>query len=297
MIFCLSMMSKSDGNKQLRWRFRFRAAFSLLVFAGLMPLMPRAAQAQEARLVKNINLTGSSNPQFLTDVNGTLYFSATDAVNGTELWKSDGTSAGTVMVKNINLAGSSNPQFLTDVNGTLYFSATDAVNGTELWKSDGTSAGTVMVKDINPGIGDSNPENLTDVNGTLYFSAADAVNGTELWTLGSNTTNPTNEDEQHKGCFIVTAGNAWFSTHDIKPLRKSRKSVLFTVSGSKAIAQPCHAWSSVMADFIDTCNFVRTVLSLSLLLTSFGILICFTIVRRGKADPVSNHQERKGRGA
>jgi ELWxxDGT repeat protein len=200
------------------------------------------------------------------------------------------------LVKNINLSDSSNPQFLTDVNGTLYFSATDGVHGTELWKSDGTSAGTVIVEDINPGIGESNPENLTRVDGTLYFSATNAVNGTELWTLGSNPTNTTTEDEKNGGCFIATADNVWFSTHDMKAVRKSKESVLFTASGSQALAQPHHAPPSVMADFVTTCSFVRTVLPLSLVLTSFGILIWFTIVR-GKSDPVSNHQESKGRGA
>ena len=85
----------------------------------------------------------------LTDVNGTLFFSANDDANGQELWKSDGTEAGTSMVKNI-LAGSSGifSKNLTEVNGTLFFTADDGTNGSELWKSDGTDAGTVMVKDI-----------------------------------------------------------------------------------------------------------------------------------------------------
>ncbi len=60
------------------------------------------------------------------------------------MWKSDGTSAGTVLVRDIRPgATGANPSFLTNVNGTLYFQASDGSSGIELWKSDGTSAGTV----------------------------------------------------------------------------------------------------------------------------------------------------------
>ena len=45
--------------------------------------------------------SASSSPENLTDVNGTLFFRANDGTNGQELWKSDGTEAGTVMVKDI----------------------------------------------------------------------------------------------------------------------------------------------------------------------------------------------------
>ena len=82
-------------------------------------------------------------------MNGTLFFTANDGVSGNELWKSDGTAAGTVLVKDI-YAGRHRlePLGLVAVGGTLFFTANDGVNGTELWKSDGTAAGTVLVKDI-----------------------------------------------------------------------------------------------------------------------------------------------------
>ena len=92
----------------------------------------------------------------LTNVNGTLFFTADDGVNGCELWKSDGTAAGTVLVKDIRPGScSSCPRNLTNVNGTLFFAADDGSDGRELWKSDGTAAGTVLVKDICPGSGGS----------------------------------------------------------------------------------------------------------------------------------------------
>ncbi|WP_353743905.1 ELWxxDGT repeat protein, partial [Microcystis sp. LSC13-02] len=103
-------------------------------------------------------------------------------VDGRELWRSDGTAAGTVLVKDINPGFfSSYPLNLTAVGNTLFFTAYDGVNGGELWKSDGTVAGTVLVKDISPGSYSSFPRNLTVVGSTLFFTADDGVNGEELW--------------------------------------------------------------------------------------------------------------------
>jgi ELWxxDGT repeat protein len=142
-------------------------------------------------LVKDINPAAgaafSPFPMELTNVNGTLFFGADDGAHGFELWKSDGSSAGTTLVKDINPSGSSitspltQGPFLTNVNGTLFLTADDGTHGFELWKSDGSAAGTVLVKDVWPGERDSVPSFLTNVRGTLFFEAKDGRHGWELW--------------------------------------------------------------------------------------------------------------------
>jgi ELWxxDGT repeat protein len=149
--------------------------------------------AAGTRLLKDINPgpsgTSDSLISGLTNINGTLFFSAYDPVDGQELWKSDGTPAGTKLVKDINPGSAfASPAHLTAVGGTLYLTANDGSHGQELWKSDGTPAGTVMVSDINPGNGGSTPGSLTAVGTTLYFTANDGTTGLELWKSDANGT-------------------------------------------------------------------------------------------------------------
>jgi ELWxxDGT repeat protein len=183
----------------------------------LEALEDRVTPSLTPQMVLDIGV-GSSNPSQLVAIGSTTYFTADDGVHGVELWKTDGTAAGTVLVKDIFTGGSSYPSNLTnvsgtlfftarevlwksdgtdagtvpvsplglhpsnftDANGTLFFSQYDYVNGQELWKSDGTAAGTVLVKDIFTG-GSSSPGNLTNVNGTLFFTADDGTGSSSLW--------------------------------------------------------------------------------------------------------------------
>ena len=96
---------------------------------------------------------GSSSPVGITAVGSRFFFSARgDGPADRELWRSDGTAAGTVLVKDISpVPGGSSPSDLLDASGTLFFIADDGSTGRELWKSDGTETGTVLVKDIAAG--------------------------------------------------------------------------------------------------------------------------------------------------
>lgn len=131
-----------------------------------------------------------------------------DGTTGAELWRSDGTEAGTWKVREIGPG--SRPAYIstiTDFNGkAFYFLADDGTHGLELWRSNGTANGTYMVKDINPGAasGVSNVHTEIHVVGHLvFFAADDGRNGFELWR--SDGTEP--------GTFMVRnlnrAGNAY----------------------------------------------------------------------------------------
>src|SRR5262245_5344504 len=128
-------------------------------------------------LVKDILPGGTNDPSYpppepseLTVIDGTLFFAAEDDTHGRELWRSDGTAAGTLLVKDTvpGIAGGS-PSDLTNVSGTLFFTV-----GSQIWRSDGTNAGTVMVNDLLGG-GQSIQE-LTSVGAALFFTAFDATN-------------------------------------------------------------------------------------------------------------------------
>jgi ELWxxDGT repeat protein len=162
----------------------------LLLVVGI----DQAALAQPAHLVADINTTTDGDfavypwGDDAVTVSGIAYFVASDGVAGTELWRSDGTAAGTRRVKDI-CPGScpSNPLFLTAVGSELFFSADDGAHGHELWKSDGTEAGTLLVADLTPGLLGSNPATLTEWNGHLFFSADDGVHGREPWGSDGTT--------------------------------------------------------------------------------------------------------------
>jgi ELWxxDGT repeat protein len=134
-------------------------------------------------LVKDINAgVSASTPQFLTNVNGTLFFTAEEPSTGRELWRSDGTSEGTALVADLTPgAGSTSMTALTAANGMLFFVASHPDTGSELWKSDGTEAGTVLVKDIVPGAGSSTPQALAHVADAVFFSADHPDTGREAW--------------------------------------------------------------------------------------------------------------------
>lgn len=132
------------------------------------------------------------DPNSLTVAGKYVFFVYDDNVHGSEVWRSDGTTAGTFMVKDIMAGyGGSSPQELFSFKGTLYFSAYSYGSGGELWKTDGTPEGTVLVKNIKPDhmlYNSSHPGRFAVLNDQLYFFASeDGDNAQDLWKTDGTT--------------------------------------------------------------------------------------------------------------
>ncbi len=156
-------------------------------------LWKMSMESGQVVLVKNVvNYAGlyPEEPRGLTKVGKIVFFYASDGVHGMELWRTDGTEAGTYLVKDIDPRmpslfqghgfAPSSDNIVPSGTGLVYFQGNDGVHSYELWRSDGTEAGTFMVKDINP-TGSSSPGGFHSIQGWMYFMADDGEHGVELW--------------------------------------------------------------------------------------------------------------------
>ena len=141
---------------------------------GIEALEARVVLAAEAVIVEDGVAGGginpgnaNSSPRSFTDVNGTVYFSATDAANGTELWRINGSGVAELVEDAVPGGGiypgssGSYPTDLMNVNGTLYFRAAEDnsfgsveydPHGYELWRINGSGVAE-LVEDAVPGGG------------------------------------------------------------------------------------------------------------------------------------------------
>lgn len=102
-----------------------------------------------------------------------VLFQASDAPRGSELWRTDGTVAGTTFLRDIvpGAPGSSPTRFVSIGNHACFSAKQDGANDEEPWCSDGTAQGTVSLGDLNSGSDGSQPLSFTRVGNALVFSA------------------------------------------------------------------------------------------------------------------------------
>jgi ELWxxDGT repeat protein len=125
----------------------------------LTPVFVAAAAAiapAPAQLVVDLNtrlVTRDSEPRVMCQHAGVTYMVANDQTHGIELWRTDGTTAGTFMLADVEPGSGGGGGFCIGgaPNGVLFLEMHNQATGRELWRSDGTAAGTFMLRDIAPG--------------------------------------------------------------------------------------------------------------------------------------------------
>jgi len=144
-----------------------------------LALLAAAPAAFTPYLVKDINpetTPGSSNPQAF-DTLGDLALFQVNRFGQTELWRSDGTAAGTY-----RLAMTGYTLILANTGELLFFRFQGADNRWHLWVTDGTLPGTFSLAETS---GYSQPGNAVWVpgQGLLYFASEipGQGHGVELW--------------------------------------------------------------------------------------------------------------------
>jgi ELWxxDGT repeat protein len=123
---------------------------------------------------------------------GSTFFSARDAPSTTrELWKTDGSEAGTVRLKDVlGVPTASDPLNLSPYRGMLFYGVSDLDHGIELWATDGTGPGPGMLGDIWEGAGSGLPTAghgqpagiIFGLGDRVYFVGSDGRSGEELWS-------------------------------------------------------------------------------------------------------------------
>ncbi|HYH09888.1 MAG TPA: carboxypeptidase regulatory-like domain-containing protein [Thermoanaerobaculia bacterium] len=122
----------------------------LVLFLSLLCLpvlaAPRRVPVADAALVTGLH----SSPEQLTRVGAQVFFTATDGIHGFELWRTDGTAAGTRMVKDIAVGSESPGLYFAGTlgNALLFRTGTNAA----LWRSDGTADGTYRLFPFPPAV-------------------------------------------------------------------------------------------------------------------------------------------------
>ena len=167
-----------------------------------------------------------SNPGWLGEAGGKMFFSATTFFNGRELWVTDGTDAGTGMVKDLEV-GKPGSDFQTarEWGGELYFIRRGDSEGNQLWRTDGTSEGTVLLTGFGQFRSNRSSQEwaVMSVGGQerLFFTMESVDDGPELWVTDGTSQGTRQlvdispgQRGSHPQGLTVAGGRLYFSADD-----------------------------------------------------------------------------------
>ncbi|HEV7667195.1 MAG TPA: hypothetical protein VGS22_01645 [Thermoanaerobaculia bacterium] len=145
----------------------------------------------EAHLVADLHLAPDDPGSVLLSIlslnaverAGVQYFSAADPQHGYELWRTDGSPAGTYRLTDVAPGRDwSGALPLSFFNGFLYFLANDGEYGQEIWRTDGTPGGEELFADLCPGACGSPVSSWIEWQGAIWFLTQESSDAPILWT-------------------------------------------------------------------------------------------------------------------
>lgn len=149
--------------------------------------------------------TGSSEPHDFAATADLVFFAADTNATGQEVWRSDGTSAGTYLLADAPLASASLfPRAFRSIGDLVFWTDNDAT----LWVSDGTVAGTKVLMQFSV-----RPSNLVTAGGLLYFAASHREVDGRIWRSDGTSAGTLPIDDiprQATGFPIFAAGSSIF---------------------------------------------------------------------------------------
>jgi len=153
---------------------------TILVFGFLISVTAQVPEIVSSQLVFEVR------HQSIAVIDTILYFPGHSGDWDSELWRSDGTEAGTYEVMDLNPTGRAYPHSFALINDMLFFIA-DSMNVTkQLFKTDGTEEGTEWIADVDDA-GMENNHMFTASGGLLYYRTYRPTIGVELWVSDGTT--------------------------------------------------------------------------------------------------------------
>lgn len=129
-------------------------------------------------------ILGDIFPTELVSTGNQAFFVAETPDSGPQLWRTDGTTEGTIVLTMSNAFDPFTPglqaTFLEPINSKLIFPGYSEFEGTELWITDGTPNGTKPIKDLTLGP-DSTSFGAFVVHGDTFYFTTRYVDAMELW--------------------------------------------------------------------------------------------------------------------
>ena len=220
---------------------------------------------------------------YLTSFNGHVYFQGDNDLDKQEreIWRTDGTSAGTNLVANLHPQGTSNPYNFKVMGDYLYFVADfnlDGVNhGSELYRM-AKDHSYELVKDINPGTAHSQPNALTVIGDKMYFTATPTSGAYAVYV-----TDGTNEGTEE--LVRQPTGNGYAPYQFLQPT--SSPDIYFTVNnngGEGTLYRTQGTRVSTSAHNINSTNFNLQAGPQVQLLGTLGDRLIFASKRKGSSD-------------